>query len=141
VNGELWTDVHGGATHFPIALAVGAFCCEAAGLWFWSRPAGARLRSAGAYAVWTAALGSLAAVVSGLLLARGEMRGAGALRWHHRFAWPAFVLLVGAASWRALVHEAPSRRVQGAYVALLGAAAALVLGAGYWGGELLKAFP
>jgi uncharacterized membrane protein len=125
----------------PIALALGAFCCEAAGTWCWDREAGPRLRAAGAYAVWAAAVGSVPAVASGLVLARGVPLGAEALRWHHLFVWPAFVFIVGAAIWRGLVGQRTTRRSHTVYVFLLGATAGLVLGAGYWGGELLKAFP
>lgn len=63
------------------------------------------------------------------------------LRWHHLFAWPTFALVLAAASWRVLVGKDLTRRAHRAYVALLAVAAILVSCTGYWGGELLKAFP
>ena len=45
-------------------------------------------------------LGSVPAVVSGLLMTKGSLLGHGALRMHHLFVWPAFALLVGLAVWR-----------------------------------------
>src|SRR5579862_4093989 len=108
-------------------MVLGAFCCDAAGQWLWSRPAGGRLRAAGAYAIWFGALGTLPAVVSGLALARGDGLGAGALRWHHLFVWPAFALTVGAAAWRWLVGGDAPRRVHATYLTVLGAATLLVL--------------
>ncbi len=138
---DFWADVHGGATHFPIALTLGALLCDAAGVCLWHRPSGERLRHAGRYAIFLGALGTLPAVASGLALARGETLGAGALRWHHFFAWPAFILIVGAALWRGLAEGGLTRRGYACYTGAVLAAAALVAAAGYWGGELLKAFP
>lgn len=141
MNADFWADVHGGATHFPIALAAAALGCDAAAVWLWHRPAGPRLRAAGYHAVLLGALGTAPAVASGLVLSRGRVLGEDALRWHHFFVWPAFALLVGAGAWRALAEERLARRAYAGYVAVLAAAAGLMLAAGYWGGELMKAFP
>jgi uncharacterized membrane protein len=138
---EFWTDLHGGVVHFPIALSVMAAACEGAAALFWDRPVGARLRDAGGWALAAAGLGTLPAAASGLMLSRGDLLGSGALRWHHAFAWPLVALLVGAAVWRILVRRSLTRRSHAAYAAVLGAAALVACAAGYWGGELLKAYP
>jgi hypothetical protein len=52
---------------------------------------------------------SLGAVISGIALSKGDMWGRGDFGWHHRFAWPAFGLLVALAAWRLVVKEARSR--------------------------------
>lgn len=133
--------MHGATTHFPIALTLAALLCDAAAVALWHRPAGRGLRSAGLYAAALAAAGTVPAVASGLFLTRGELLGAGALRWHHLFVWPAFALIVTAGLWRGLSHRRLSRRGQAAGVAAWAAAASLVAAAGYWGGQLLQAFP
>ncbi|HVW19948.1 MAG TPA: DUF2231 domain-containing protein [Opitutaceae bacterium] len=133
--------MHGASTHFPIALTLVALLCDGAAVCLWHRPARRGLRSAGLAAAAIAAAGTVPAVASGLWLTRGDLLGAGALRWHHLFAWPAFGLIVAAATWRGLAHRQLSRRAQAAGVAAWAAAALLVSAAGYWGGQLLQAFP
>src|SRR5262249_19192653 len=94
------------------------------------------LRGAGYWTILLAAGGSLFAVASGLAMARGAMLGAGDLGAHHLFVWPAFTLLAGLATWRLLVRELPAGRARLVYPLLAALAAALMLGAGYFGGEM-----
>jgi uncharacterized membrane protein len=136
-----WAQVHGAAVHFPIAMIAAAVFCDAIAVFLWHHPAGAQWRTAGAFAVIAAALGTVPAVLSGLFLTRGSVLGSGALRWHHLFVWPAFGLIVAGAVWRSLTRSSLSRRACAGYVATLCIAAALISAAGYWGGELLQAFP
>ncbi len=138
---EVWAQLHGATTHFPIALALSAVACDAAALCLWQRPLAERLHFAGKLALAAAALACLPVIVSGLLMTRGGLWGAGALRSHHAFAWPAFALVIVLATWRALVGAAISRRAFALYLAALGGLAALLAAAGYWGGELLQRFP
>jgi len=137
----LWARLHGAAIHFPIALPVFAVLCDTAALLWWVRPVAGRLRAAGGYGLYLAALGSVPAVVSGLVLTRGDMLGHGVLRWHHAFAWPAWALLVTLAMWRALRRAAPTRRAHAVYVAALWTMTALMGGAGHFGGLLAQSFP
>ena len=95
------------------------------------------LRSAGYYAVVLGALGTFPAVLSGLVMARGEPLGHDALLWHHLFVWPAFAGLVGLAVWRVLMNDKASRRSFAFYLAVLFITAGLMAGAGYWGGEMV----
>jgi hypothetical protein len=65
------------------------------------------------------------------------MLGHDAMRFHHLFVWPAFALIVGAATWRVLGRDPLSQRPPVGYLAVAGLAAILVMGAGYWGGEMM----
>jgi uncharacterized membrane protein len=138
VNPSLWSKFHGATTHFPIALVfVSAFCDAVA--FFGRKPAFRRsFRFAGTVTAMLGALGSYAAVVTGLALTRGQMWGRGALLHHHQFVWPFFILMTALAAWRAATRGEPTRPAQAAYFGLAMLAAMLVGGAGYWGGELIS---
>jgi uncharacterized membrane protein len=136
---HVWARAHGAATHFPLALALGSAAFDAAGLALWRRPAGPELRTAGHWTMLAAAAGTAPAVLSGLLMTRGRLLGHDALRLHHLFAWPAFALLVGLGTWRAIEGRRASRRALGVYLTVAIAAAALISVAGYWGGEMMLA--
>jgi mono/diheme cytochrome c family protein len=82
-------------------------------------------------------LGGGAAVAAGLALSRGQLLGSGFEKLHHLFVWPAFGLSVGLVGWRLLRGERISPRSLRAYLVAMGVACGLMLGAGYWGGELL----
>lgn len=135
----IWPKVHGAAVHFPIALALGSSAMDFAGFLLGTRRGAPELRVAGRWMMIGGALGSLPAVVSGLMLTRGGVLGHGALRMHHLFVWPAFTLLVALATWRWLVGDTNSRRVFAGYLVMAVIAAGLISAAGYWGGELLIA--
>ena len=94
------------------------------------------LHAAGYWTLLLGAAGAVPAVISGLLMTKGVLLGHDALRTHHLFAWPAFALV-----WRGDVAPAArdfaTRRTLGCYLAVVGLASALVLGAGYRGGEML----
>ena len=81
------------------------------------------------------AMGSYAAVLSGLIMARWHVWGHGTLLWHHQFVWPAFALMTGLATWRIASR---GREPTPAYLVFMILAAVLMSGAGYWGGELLN---
>ncbi len=83
------------------------------------------------------AVGGLAAVATGLVVAKGQIRGNGSLLWHHRFVWPAFAMMIAAAVWRLAMGERVTRRQHVVYFALVLVLAILVSAAGYWGGEML----
>jgi len=137
VDPVLWAKVHGAMTHFPIALTTCSFALDCAGLCLGERARG--LQVAGASTMVLAALGSAAAVASGLVLTRGDVVGHGALRYHHLFVWPAFGLIVALATWRLCIRSRASRRMLVCYLAVAVAATTMVLAAGFWGGELLIA--
>jgi len=82
------------------------------------------------------ALGTVPAVVSGLVMSRGVALGHDTLRLHHLFVWPAFALIVGLAVWRVGANPRFENPAPAGYLAAVGLATLLVLAAGYWGGEL-----
>jgi len=134
---SLWTKVHGGTTHFPIALMIASLIFDLVG-YFIRRDSSSRdLHAASFYALLLGALGTFVAVLSGLVLTNWETIGQGVLAKHHEFVWPAFALIVGLAVWRLVVRSRASRRAFGVYLAVSLAAAAFMAAAGYWGGELL----
>ncbi len=138
IDPTLWPRLHGASVHFPVALAMAAALFDGLGyLWPKSSPLKAQLHSAGYFTIILGALGTFPAVLSGLLMTKGQVLGHDALLFHHVFVWPAFALLVGLGVWRALVGDKITFRGFTVYLTLLVLAAGLMGGAGYWGGELL----
>jgi uncharacterized membrane protein len=129
--------MHGAAVHFPIALVLCSLALETLACLITSPARGRGLRSAGYWTLLLGAAATVPAVVSGLVMTKGVMLGHDALRLHHLFAWPAFALIIGVATWRSLTPEIATTRALACYIALMGLSAALVSAAGYWGGELL----
>jgi uncharacterized membrane protein len=137
MNPILWARMHGGATHFPIALLMVSVVFDHAGFWWRNEVRGREFRAFGFYSLLIAAAASPFAVLSGIALSKGKLMGNGALRLHHLFIWPAFGLLVGLAVWRLVVREGASRRASKCYLMLVTITAAAMMGAGYWGGEMI----
>jgi uncharacterized membrane protein len=140
MDNSLWVKMHGGTTHFPIALVLASGLFDLAGLVVpenleKSRRAG--FRAAGFYSLILGALGSLGAILSGLVISRWELWGHGNLAQHHTFVWPGVGLLTGLAVWRLVVGNNASNRAFRIYLGIALIAAALMGAAGYWGGELL----
>ena len=129
--------MHGGATHFPIALLMVSVVFDHAGFWWRDELRRREFRSVGFHCLLLAAAVSPFAVLSGLVLSKGQLMGTGALALHHVFIWPAFGLLTGLAVWRLVVRERASRRASGRYLVLATLTVAAMLTAGYWGGEML----
>jgi uncharacterized membrane protein len=137
MNDALWARMHGGATHFPIALIVVSVVFDVAGFWWREEARSREFRSVGFYSLLIAAAASPAAVVSGIALSKGVLLGTGMLALHHYFIWPAFGLLIALAVWRLVVRERASRRARGYYLALACLTLVAMMTAGYWGGEML----
>jgi len=134
-----WARAHGAATHFPLALASASVACDAAGFVLARRPVGVNLRAAGYCTMVLGALGTVPAVLSGLLMTKGTLWGHGDLRRHHLFVWPAFTLLVALGTWRVRQGREMGRRAYAGYLLLAGVAAGLMTTAAYWGGEMMIA--
>ncbi len=136
LDSSIWPKIHGGSTHFPVALSIAAALFESAAFLLpetsSQKP---RLHAAGYFAILLAGAGTFPAVLSGLVIAEGKPLGRDVLLLHHLFVWPAFALLAGLAVWRALAGERPG--AFGVYLAILCLTAVLTSAAGYWGGELL----
>ncbi|HVU16930.1 MAG TPA: hypothetical protein VHD32_08390 [Candidatus Didemnitutus sp.] len=136
-----WSKVHGASTHFPIVLTLVAFACDGLAVARWTHPEAHGLRLAGLIGIMLAGFGCVAAVVSGLYLTHGELWGTGALGWHHRFVWPAFALIIGAAAWRWTARPTLTRTQLGGYALVVFAGSLLIFAAAYFGGELVSAQP
>jgi uncharacterized membrane protein len=136
MNDPFWARMHGGATHFPIALLMVSVAFDLAGFWWRNQHQRRELCAVGFYSLIIAAVASPVAVLSGLALSKGKLLGSGLLALHHYFIWPAFALLIGLAMWRLVVRQQASRRAFGCYLVLAVITAATMLGAGYWGGEM-----
>src|SRR5580693_9441331 len=121
MNQIFWARMHGGATHFPIASLMVSVVFDVFGF----------------YSLLIAAAASPFAVLSGIAMSKGKLMGSGDLLLHHLFIWPAFGLLVGLAAWRLVMRGNASRRASGCYLVLVMITAAAMMGAGYWGGEML----
>jgi uncharacterized membrane protein len=139
MDATIWAKAHGATTHFPLALALCSGALDAAAFALAGRPAGRDLHAAGYWTMVLGALGSVPAVLSGVLMTKGSVVGHGALRMHHLFAWPAFSLLVALATWRVLVGRRATRPLLAGYLCLVVVAAGLISAAGYWGGEMMIA--
>jgi len=138
MTNALWAKMHGGTTHFPIALVMASALFDLASFLLPDNPDKTRragFQAAGFYTIILAAMGAFGAVISGLVISQGQLLGRGDLARHHLFLWPAFGLLVALAIWRLVVRD---RSARGLKIYLAGAmlTALLMAAAGYWGGEL-----
>jgi uncharacterized membrane protein len=129
--------LHGATVHFPIALVLCSGALDALGCCWPDAPARRGLHAAGYWTMMFGAAGSVPVVVSGLVMTQGVLLGHDALRLHHLFAWPAFALTLGIATWRAGAKDFATQKTAARYLAVVGLAAVLVMMAGYWGGEML----
>ena len=104
-----------------------------------SRDEGLRrgLHAAGLASAVLAVAGGFGAVASGLAITHGHALGSGYERMHHLFVWPAFALCVGLVAWRLFRRTPVPYGGFGIYLGGMGLASALMLGAGFWGGELV----
>jgi uncharacterized membrane protein len=140
MDNSLWVKMHGGTTHFPIALVMASIAFDLAGLLVPDNADKSRrmgLRAAGFYTLVLGALGSFGAVASGLVISHGQIWGRGNLARHHLFLWPAFGLVIALAVWRLVAGNHASNQAFKIYLAMSLITAALMGSAGYWGGELL----
>lgn len=134
---SFWQRIHGGSTHFPIALLMASVVFDFVA---WrSRDEALRrgLHAAGFGSAVVGTLGGIGAVIAGLIMTRGRILGGGFERIHHLFVWPAFALCLVFVGWRLFRSGRMPDRGPGLYLAGMSVAAALMVGAGYSGGEML----
>ena len=136
MSSALWANLHGGSTHFPIALLFSSFLFDLAGYALNRNGTTRDLHAAAFYALLLGTAASFVAVLSGLVLSGWHLFGSGSLLKHHQFVWPAFGLIVGLSVWRLVVRDRASRPAFGLYLLVALAATGAMLAAGYWGGEL-----
>ncbi len=133
---NLWANLHGGSTHFPIALMIASFLFDTAA-YFGREPYKRDLHVAGFYALLLGAAATFVAVLSGLIISAWKFFGHGMLAAHHDYVWPAFGLMIALAVWRLVVRDTASRPAFAIYLVCALVTAGLMAAAGYWGGELL----
>lgn len=132
-----WQRMHGGATHFPIVLLMMSVMFDFVG-WRWRDESLKRgLQLAGLSSAVVGVLGGVGAVISGLVMSRGQMLGHGYQKFHHLFVWPAFGLSTVLVAWRLYRRGGISGSVPVIYITGMALASGLMMGAGYWGGEML----
>ena len=137
MNSLFWSRAHGAATHFPIALVLGAAFFD---LLAFLLPRSRKRRDFRAIGYWLVILAphGFSARSSPAWRSRiGRLPWTGLILRHHLFVWPAFTLIVGAATWRFVVGREPSRRGFGIYLCAMVLACMLIGAAGFFGGELL----
>jgi uncharacterized membrane protein len=136
---QFWNEIHGGSTHFPIAMIAAALLFDGIALSRYpnDRERSRDLHAAAHYSLLLGAVCAFGAVVSGLAISGWETFGSGALGLHHRFVWPAFGLLVGLAVWRLLVRDRASRNAMMICFAVECVSTGLMLLAGYQGGKMM----
>lgn len=137
MNNKLWTDMHGGSTHFPVALIIASMLFDLIGYGLNRQPYSRDLHIAAFYSLMLGALATFAAVLSGLVISGWHVTGSGLLAKHHLFVWPAFGLIIALAVWRLVVRQQAGRRAYALYLAVSIITAVFVATAGYWGGEML----
>lgn len=138
IDPTIWSKLHGATTHFPIALMLVSAFCDGASLIPGDAERQRGFRFTATVTIVLGALGSYGAVASGLVMTKWQVWGHGTLLRHHQFVWPACALMTGLATWRVLTRREPAAKPTAIYLAFMLLAAALVSGAGYWGGELLN---
>ena len=137
MNQTFWARIHGGATHFPIALLMVSVLFDHAAFWWRNELRRREFRALGFYSLLIAAVASPVTVFSGIALSRGVLLGSGMLALHHYFVWPAFGFLIGLAVWRLVMRERVSNCAVGCYLAFASLTLAAMMSAGYWGGEMI----
>jgi len=134
---KLWANLHGGSTHFPIALMIASVIFDTLAYLIPGESLKRDLSAAGFYALILGAAASFVAALSGMVISAFQFFGPGLLAKHHDFVWPAFGLMIGLAVWRLVVRGEASRPAMGLYLVVAAITAGLMGAAGYFGGELL----
>ena len=139
MNQTFWARMHGGATHFPIALLTVSVVFDHLAFWWREEGRCREFQALGFYSLLIAAAAAPVAVLSGIALSKGILLGTGMLALHHYFIWPAFGLLIGLAVLRLVMRGRVSRRALGYYLAFASVTLVAMMSAGYWGGEMIIA--
>ena len=133
-----WQRLHGGSTHLPVVLLPLSVIFDFVGLRMRDAAARRAFHSAGVALAFTGVLGGCAAVIAGLAMTQGNMLGSGEEKMHHLFVWPGFIISILLVAGRLFLRRQLSPSSLRTYLVGMGVASALMLGAGYWGGEMLR---
>lgn len=136
---SFWLRIHGGATHFPIALLFVSVLLDLLAIYWPDNAARRGLHAAGSLLACIAVIASFGAVISGLVISHWRTMGTGSLLRHHLFVWPAFAISIALVVWRLLMRDRATSRAFLIYICGMAIASALTFAAGYWGGEMALA--
>jgi len=139
MNANLWREIHGGSTHFPIVLLLASVVFDFVAWRSHDETLRRGLHAAGFGSAIIGLVGAFGAVTAGLIMTRGRIVGHGFERTHHLFVWPAVISCALLVLWRHLGSGRIPGRGLGTYLAGMSVAAALMIGAGYSGGRMLLA--
>jgi mono/diheme cytochrome c family protein len=137
MDGLFWQRLHGGSTHLPIMLLPLSVIFDVVALRLRDDAARRAFHSAGVALAFAGVLGGCAAVIAGLAMTHGNMLGSGEEKLHHLFVWPGFIISIVLVAGRLFLRRQLSPGSLRAYLVGMFIASALMLGAGYWGGEML----
>jgi len=139
VGEEFWLRLHGASTHFPIVLFGVSVLLDSLGTLWRNESRQGGLRTAGFVCALIGVVGSIGAVISGILISRGRLMGTGLLLRHHQFVWPGAAIALLLVAWRLKARDRASVRAFRFYLAGMAVASGLVFVAAYFGGELVLA--
>jgi mono/diheme cytochrome c family protein len=134
-----WRQIHGGSTHLPIVLLLASVVFDFAAWRSRDETLRRGLHAAGYGSAVVGLLGAIGAVIAGLVMTRGRVLGGGGEKIHHLFVWPALALCLLFVGWRLFRSGRILYGGPGIYLAGMSLAGALMVGAGYSGGEMLLA--
>src|SRR5262245_23396160 len=129
--------LHGASTHLPIVLPPISVVLDFLGRRTRderSRPVYHRM---GMTLAVTGVAGSFVAIAAGLAMSGGKVVGSGMEKLHHLFVWPAFALIVILMAWRLLTRLRFTPRTFSVYFVGMSLGSTLMVGAAYWGGEMV----
>jgi mono/diheme cytochrome c family protein len=133
MNGQFWQHLHGASTHLPIVLLGLSVVFDIIARRSRDDALRKGFSTAGFSLAAAGVLGGCLAIASGLAMTEGRMLGSGLERMHHLFVWPAF----GLATLMVVVRLLGSRAATNLYLTGMAISSGLMLGAGYWGGQML----
>lgn len=137
MNALFWQRMLGASTHFPIVLLLASVIIDFIARRSRDETLRRGLRLAGLGSAIVGVLGGVGAVISGLVMSRGQLPGSGDEQFHHLFVWPALGSSAALVVWRLFKGGWTARDAPGIYIIGTALASGLMMGAGYWGGEML----
>ena len=137
MSATIWQKIHGGSTHFPIVLLMASVVFDFVARRSHDEALRRGLHAAGLGSAVVGMLGGIGAVAAGLIMTRGRVLGGGSEKVHHLFVWPAVILAAMFVGWRLLRSGRIPERGLAIYLAGMSVVSALMVGAGYSGGEML----
>jgi mono/diheme cytochrome c family protein len=137
MTATFWERMHGASTHFPIVLLLASVIFDFVAWRTRDEALRRGLHAAGFGSAVAGMLGGLAAVVAGLFITQGRLLGGGYERMHHLFVWPVVIISAVFVGWRVFRRVRFQEGGFPIYFAGMALVCALMVGAGYSGGEMV----